>query len=185
MMKIDSYKVGMKYVNPSFNCERGSKCCFSEDIECRNNINRIIISKLEYESSRRFWGEGRENNRRYYFQVQYKEIEDDQILTKDKNKDRRLKRTYGVDLKWFNDRAKNGCEVCGRTEGRLCVDHVHIKGFKKLPPEEKKKYVRGVCCFMCNTAFKAFEKTVDGERNRKQLENTVKYFKKYPLKGEV
>jgi glutathionylspermidine synthase len=39
--------------------------------------------------------------------------------------------------------------------------------YKSLPPEEKLKYVRGILCFYCNTALKVFERTKDGERNRR------------------
>jgi hypothetical protein len=107
------------------------------------------------------------------------------LSKKEIQKDKRLRAIYGIDLKWFKERSKNGCEVCGRKEGRLCVDHIHVKGFKKLSVEDKRMFIRGVACFMCNTGFKSFEKTVSGERNRKQLVGTYWYFKKYPLKGEI
>jgi len=79
------------------------------------------------------------------------------------------------------------CAIC-RTlpeSGILCVDHVHIKGYKKFHAEKKQWYVRALLCYMCNTSLKAFEKTIDGKRNRQQLEATYEYFKKYPLKGEI
>lgn len=109
---------------------------------------------------------------------------------KQKQKDQRLYKTYGITLLEFNLRldAQNGvCACCGTLPGtgRLCVDHLHQKGFKSMSPENKRKYVRGIVCFMCNTGFKAFEKTIDGPRNRRSLEGTYKYFKLYPLKGEV
>jgi len=46
----------------------------------------------------------------------------------------------------------NVCAVCKRIpdNGRLCTDHEHVKGWKKMPPEERKKYVRGMLCFFCN-----------------------------------
>ena len=36
-------------------------------------------------------------------------------------------------------------EIC-----ELCVDHVHVDGYDKMTPEEKKKYVRGLLCSRCN-----------------------------------
>ena len=44
------------------------------------------------------------------------------------------------------------CGVCHNLpqSRRLHIDHEHVKGFKKMPPEEKKKYVRGLLCFICN-----------------------------------
>lgn len=108
---------------------------------------------------------------------------------KAQEKDKRLYKTYGITLAQWNKMLfdQGGvCWICAtlpRT-GRLNVDHIHIKGFKKLKPEDKDKYVRGLLCFMCNTALKAFEKTIDGARNRRQLEGTYEYFRKFKLKGE-
>ncbi len=43
------------------------------------------------------------------------------------------------------------CKICGKdTKKMLAVDHKHIRGFDKLPPSEKKKYVRGMLCQSCN-----------------------------------
>lgn len=45
------------------------------------------------------------------------------------------------------------CAICGvePSTGRLCVDHQHgIKGWKKMKPEIKKTYVRGLLCWTCN-----------------------------------
>lgn len=105
--------------------------------------------------------------------------------TKEEIKDQRLRKTYGITLEEFKEKAKGGCEVCASKEFVLCLDHIHVKGFKKMPPEEKRKYVRGVVCFLHNTGFKSFEKTADGKRNRQSLDGTVKYFNKWKLKGEI
>lgn len=103
-------------------------------------------------------------------------------------KELRLYKTYGITLKEFDDLLISqgmACAVCKKIQPRMCVDHIHIKGFKAMSLEEKKKYVRGIACFMCNTGFKSFEKTVDGVRNRQALNGTFEYFKKYKLKGEI
>lgn len=102
-----------------------------------------------------------------------------------KEKQRRIYKTYG--LKWdeYQEMISRGCYICGTHEGRLCVDHVHIRGYSKMLPEERRKYVRGILCFIDNVGLKGFEKTADGVRNRKQLEGTYRYFKTYPLKGEI
>jgi hypothetical protein len=44
------------------------------------------------------------------------------------------------------------CFVCRRvpTTGRLCIDHEHVRGWKKMPPERRKRYVRGLLCWVCN-----------------------------------
>lgn len=45
-----------------------------------------------------------------------------------------------------------GVATCGKRGGgvRWNTDHDHIPGWPKLPPEERKKYVRGVLCPWCN-----------------------------------
>lgn len=44
------------------------------------------------------------------------------------------------------------CAVCLKLppNKRLCTDHDHVKGWKKMRPEERKKYVRGLLCYFCN-----------------------------------
>lgn len=110
--------------------------------------------------------------------------------SKDAAKDRRLYLTYGITLSEWEQRLKKQhgvCSICKDRPGKgvLCVDHLHIKGFKGMPPEKKRKYVRGLLCFMCNTALKGFEKTTDAKRNRQMLEGTYAYFKEFSLKGEL
>lgn len=65
-----------------------------------------------------------------------------------------LKR-YGLSLDdWLRMAATQNfaCFVCKKTptSGRLCVDHEHVKGWKKMPPEVRAKYVRGLLCWTCN-----------------------------------
>lgn len=44
------------------------------------------------------------------------------------------------------------CAVCKKLpkNGRLCIDHDHVKGWKKLPAAERRKHVRGLLCYFCN-----------------------------------
>ena len=47
------------------------------------------------------------------------------------------------------------CHVCGKPESEestraMHTDHEHVKGWKKMPPEERKLYIRGLLCYMCN-----------------------------------
>lgn len=112
-----------------------------------------------------------------------------EMTTEEKAKDKRLYSVYGITLAEWNeifDKQGGVCAVCKELPKSkvLCVDHEHIKGFKTMLPEEKRKYVRGLCCFLCNVSFKGFEKTASGEKNRQRLEGTYEYFKKYRLKGE-
>lgn len=108
----------------------------------------------------------------------------------DKAKDSRLKKTYGISLENWQEmlsKQKGVCYICKRMPNSkvLCVDHIHVRAFKSLPEEDKKQYVRGLLCFMCNTALKCIEKTTDGKRNRQMLEGIVRYFTEFKLKGEI
>lgn len=62
---------------------------------------------------------------------------------------------YGLtESEWLKILADQGnvCAVCGKAppSGRWVTDHEHIKNWKKLPPEERKKYVRGILDWTCN-----------------------------------
>lgn len=51
-------------------------------------------------------------------------------------------------------RQEGVCAVCKKVpNGRLCIDHDHIRGWKKLPPEKRKVHVRGLLCWFCNHAY--------------------------------
>lgn len=106
--------------------------------------------------------------------------------TKEQIKDKRLRDTYGITYEEWQQMLKDQNNVCWMCKvmpnnGILCVDHLHQKGFKKMPPEEKRKYVRGLLCFSCNTGFARIERR---KNPRQLLENVVEYFKIYPLKGD-
>lgn len=62
---------------------------------------------------------------------------------------------YGLSLKDWRElvKAQGGrCGGCGRTppSGRLNIDHEHIRGWKRLRPDDRKRYVRGLVDFQCN-----------------------------------
>jgi hypothetical protein len=62
---------------------------------------------------------------------------------------------YGLSLiEWEARRIwqKDACAICKKLPktGRLCIDHEHVKGWKKMPPEQRVKYVRGLLCWVCN-----------------------------------
>lgn len=62
---------------------------------------------------------------------------------------------YGLSAQeWqaMHDAQQGLCAICGLAPGtgRLCVDHRHIKGWKKMPPERRKLYVRALLCWTCN-----------------------------------
>jgi hypothetical protein len=43
-----------------------------------------------------------------------------------------------------NDRPKTGKKALWNT------DHEHVPKWAKMPPEERKRYVRGILCYYCN-----------------------------------
>lgn len=67
------------------------------------------------------------------------------------------------------------CAVCKRLpeSGRLNVDHDHAPGWKKMPAEERKRYVRGLLCYYCNKAYVGRGITIE------RAENVVVYLRQY------
>lgn len=93
-----------------------------------------------------------------------------------------LKR-YGLSAEEWQGilKAQGGvCGICGlvprnKTTGaiRFVVDHEHVRGWKKLPPEERKMWVRGLVCFWCNFTYLGRGITLAKARN------VVKYLERY------
>lgn len=73
------------------------------------------------------------------------------------------------------DSQEHACFVCKvpPKKERLCIDHDHVKNWKKLPPETRKLYVRGLLCWRCNTTFLGRGITIE------RAENVVAYLKAY------
>lgn len=102
-------------------------------------------------------------------------------------KEIRLYNTYGLSLEKWNlmyEEQGRVCKICQTLpkSGILCVDHRHILKYKKLPPEERCKEVRGLLCFTCNVFLGKLEKRKNA---RFVLEQTVKYFSIYKIKGDI
>lgn len=93
-------------------------------------------------------------------------------------------RKYGmVEQEWLRivRRQRYSCAICRRVpqSGRLCIDHEHVKGWKRMRPEDRRRYVRGVVCFLCNG--KCVSKWTTLERS----EAVVAYLRRYHEKGAV
>lgn len=84
---------------------------------------------------------------------------------------------YGLTLEAWQamaDAQGHACYVCRQepTRGRLCIDHDHVKGWAKMPPERRCMYVRGLLCFRCNTTYVGRSITVErAQRVVSYLEN--------------
>ncbi len=44
------------------------------------------------------------------------------------------------------------CPVCEKAppSGRFVIDHEHVRGWAKMPPERRRGCVRGLLCWTCN-----------------------------------
>lgn len=65
---------------------------------------------------------------------------------------------YGLDeQQWLTILRDQGwvCPICHKvpSTGRFVVDHFHVRGYKKLPADQKRLYVRGITCWWDNHAF--------------------------------
>lgn len=65
-------------------------------------------------------------------------------------------RKYGITAEeWLRVLASQGnvCAVCKRVpkSGRWVTDHHHAPKFKKMPPHQRRGFVRGVICPFCNS----------------------------------
>lgn len=74
---------------------------------------------------------------------------------KDKRRNYKLYNAYGITLNdkiAIYDKQQGICPICKNwfAFNKLVVDHEHIKGYKHLPPELKRKYIRGLLCWIDN-----------------------------------
>ena len=107
--------------------------------------------------------------------------------TKEEIKSKRLYKTYGINIDDFNrmlQEQEGVCWICKTLpkSGVLCCDHLHVKGYKKMDPSERRKYLRGLVCFGCNTVFARFERR---KNPRFIMGRVIEYFKQFPMKGDV
>lgn len=77
---------------------------------------------------------------------------------------------YGLtSAEWLQILESQGgvCAVCKKLppSGRMCTDHDHVKNWKKLPPEQRKLYVRGLLCWTCNFYYCGRGINIDKSRN--------------------
>jgi len=73
------------------------------------------------------------------------------------------------------------CVICDRNfdeKIRPCIDHLHVKGYKKLSFEKRKKWVRGLLCLYCN------RRLVPKGMTANRAYNIYKYLKEFDEKSE-
>jgi hypothetical protein len=94
-----------------------------------------------------------------------------------------LKR-YGLsEMSWsaLAEKQSYVCAICKKLPktSRLCIDHEHVKGWKKMEPERRVKYVRGLLCWVCNHYYCGRGITVD------KANNLVSYLENYNHAKEI
>ena len=82
---------------------------------------------------------------------------------------------------WLQLLADQGwvCAVCLKDKNRWNTDHEHVAGWAKMPPEERKRYVRGVLCWFCN------HKVVGSLRGAETAERIARYFEAYEQRRDA
>lgn len=85
---------------------------------------------------------------------------------------------YGLETyEWLQILQDQGwvCPIMGTvpSSGRFVTDHEHAKGWAKMPPGERKRYVRGITSWYANHAY--LGRGISVER----AENVVRYLKAY------
>lgn len=79
-------------------------------------------------------------------------------------------RKYGLSVReWLNILESQGgvCAICERVpnSGSWVTDHEHVAKWKKMPPERRRLYVRGIICHWCNSHVVGRFVTLEKSRN--------------------
>lgn len=91
---------------------------------------------------------------------------------------------YGLDVESWRriaDAQNNVCFVCQKVppSGRLHIDHNHVRGWKAMPPHERRKFVRGLLCSHDNRRHLQRGMTVE------KAQRIIKYLERYDkFRGE-
>lgn len=70
---------------------------------------------------------------------------------------------------WLQQLNRQGwvCPICGKAPptGKYVTDHEHVRGWVRMPDEQRRLYVRGLTCWTCNRYLLARGISVDVARN--------------------
>lgn len=91
-------------------------------------------------------------------------------------------RKYGLTVEeWqeLHDRAGGVCEICRVPTKRLCIDHEHVKGWGKMKPEKRRRYVRGLVCWRDNLTIIGRGVTLA------KLQAAVRYLARFAMDHEL
>jgi hypothetical protein len=75
------------------------------------------------------------------------------------------------------------CPIMGTvpSTGRFVIDHEHVVGWSGMPPEERKKYVRGIVSWYANHAY--LGRGISVERAANVLQFLTRYETRRPPRG--
>lgn len=71
------------------------------------------------------------------------------------------------------------CAVCQRHVEAWNTDHEHVPAWKRLPPEQRRLYVRGVLCIHCN--YRKVPSRMDGVEAR----HVATYIERYEARRDT
>lgn len=85
---------------------------------------------------------------------------------------------YGLSIEEWAEilsRQDGVCAVCKKLPKSLLlhIDHAHVRGWKKMPPEKRRLWVRGLLCWFCNNSYVGRSITI------KKAEAVVTYLKEF------
>jgi hypothetical protein len=68
------------------------------------------------------------------------------------------------------DEQDGKCFICEKEpkKGRLCIDHFHVKDWKKMEPTRRVMWVRGLLCWYCNNRF--LSRGIDIKKSKRIVE---------------
>lgn len=99
-----------------------------------------------------------------------------------------LRKYGGTPELWWEVLVRQGgvCPICGKvptpnaTTGkvRFVIDHEHVRGWKKMPPELRWQYVRGITCWFCNGTY------LGRAMNILKAQNVVTYLQAYKYRRD-
>ena len=83
-----------------------------------------------------------------------------------------------IDYRMMYEAQGGICPICEKKpkNDNFRIDHEHVKGWKKMPPEKRKLYVRGLVCMFCNRYYLA--KAI----NQTKARNIVKFLDDYAIR---
>ena len=83
---------------------------------------------------------------------------------------------YGISTdEWLQLLKDQGwkCPICLKENQKWNTDHEHVPAWRHKPPEERKRYVRGVLCWHCN------HKRVHSRMGSEEAQRITEYIRQY------